>query len=62
MVRPKEFGAGSAKTRSSIGWRIALCDAATGPDQVAFMKKAGMPLTTPGLINYTDVAALKRIR
>src|SRR5262245_42909319 len=34
---------------------------ATGADQVAFMKNAGMPLTIEGRINYTEVVPLKRL-
>ena len=34
---------------------------ATGPDQVHFMKSAGMPLTTEGRITYTEVVERKRL-
>jgi len=34
---------------------------ATAPDQIEFLKKAGMPLTTESLVRYTDVVPLKRI-
>jgi hypothetical protein len=43
------------------GGELRYAMTATGPDQVAFMKGAGMPLTTPGLIAYTEVAFLRRI-
>jgi len=34
---------------------------ATGPEQVAFMKQAGMPLSTDCRISYTDVSAPTRL-
>jgi len=34
---------------------------ATGPAQVEFMKRAGMPLTTKAQIKYVEVAALRRL-
>jgi uncharacterized protein YndB with AHSA1/START domain len=33
---------------------------AIAPDQIEFMKKAGMPLTTPSFVTYTEVVPLKR--
>jgi uncharacterized protein YndB with AHSA1/START domain len=34
---------------------------AIAPDQIDFLKKAGMPLTTESLVTYTDVVALSRL-
>jgi hypothetical protein len=34
---------------------------ATGPEQVKFMKQAGMPLKTEGRITYSEVVAQKRL-
>ncbi|HEX9097145.1 MAG TPA: SRPBCC domain-containing protein [Candidatus Dormibacteraeota bacterium] len=34
---------------------------AIAPDQIDFMKKAGMPLTTPSSITYTEVVPPKRL-
>ena len=34
---------------------------AIAPDQIEFMKKAGMPLTTPSFVTYTEVVPRKRI-
>ncbi|MDB6064626.1 MAG: Aha1 protein [Pedosphaera sp.] len=34
---------------------------ATGPDQVEFMKNAGMPLTTEGRITYSEVVTQRRL-
>jgi uncharacterized protein YndB with AHSA1/START domain len=33
---------------------------AIAPDQIEFLKKAGMPLTTPSFVTYTEVVPLKR--
>lgn len=35
---------------------------ATGPDQVAFMNRAGMPLITEARITYVDVEPARRLR
>jgi uncharacterized protein YndB with AHSA1/START domain len=58
---PEGFTTEVLKLDLQPGGELRYAMTATGPDQVAFMKSAGMPLTTPGLITYTDVAALKRI-
>ena len=34
---------------------------AIAPDQIEFMKKTGMPLTTPSFVTYTEVVPRKRI-
>jgi uncharacterized protein YndB with AHSA1/START domain len=34
---------------------------AIAPDQIEFLKKAGMPVTTPSLVTYTEVVPLKRL-
>jgi len=34
---------------------------AIDPPQVAFMKKAGMPLTTPATIRFTEIVPLQRL-
>ncbi|HYM49213.1 MAG TPA: SRPBCC domain-containing protein [Candidatus Limnocylindrales bacterium] len=34
---------------------------AIAPDQIAFMKKAGMPLTTPSRVTYVEVVPMKRL-
>jgi uncharacterized protein YndB with AHSA1/START domain len=33
---------------------------AVAPDQIDFLKKAGMPLMTPSVVTYTEVVPLKR--
>jgi uncharacterized protein YndB with AHSA1/START domain len=34
---------------------------AIAPEQIDFMKKAGMPLTTESLVTYTEVVPLRRL-
>ena len=34
---------------------------ATGPDQIEFMKNAGMPLTTQARVTYTEVTPMERL-
>ena len=34
---------------------------AIAPEQIDFMKKAGMPLTTPSFVTYTEVVPRKRL-
>jgi uncharacterized protein YndB with AHSA1/START domain len=43
------------------GGELQYAMTATAPAQVAFMKKAGMPLTTEVRITYTDVVAHRRL-
>lgn len=43
------------------GGRLVYAMTATGPQQVAFMKQAGMPLTTEGHVTYTEVVDQKRL-
>ncbi len=44
-----------------LGGELLYAMTATAPDQIEFMKKAGMPLTTESLVRYTDVVPLKRL-
>lgn len=34
---------------------------AIAPEQIEFLKRAGMPLTTPSVVTYTEVLPLKRL-
>jgi len=43
------------------GGELLYAMSATAPDQIEFMNKAGMPLTTESLVTYTEVVALKRL-
>lgn len=40
-------------------WEYAMI--ATAPEQIGFMKKAGMPLTTEQRVTYTEVAPQRRL-
>ena len=44
-----------------LGGELLYAMTATAPEQIEFLKKAGMPLTTESLVRYTDVVPLKRI-
>jgi uncharacterized protein YndB with AHSA1/START domain len=43
------------------GGELLYAMTAIAPDQIEFMKKAGMPLTTDSLVTYTEVVPLKRL-
>jgi uncharacterized protein YndB with AHSA1/START domain len=43
------------------GGEITFAMTATAPEQVAFMKQAGMPVTTETRLIYTEVAAPRRL-
>jgi uncharacterized protein YndB with AHSA1/START domain len=43
------------------GGELLYAMTAIDPPQVAFMKKAGMPLTTEARITFTEVVALRRL-
>ncbi len=45
--------------RPGGAWRYAMT--AVGPEQVAFMKQAGLPLTTETRARYTEVAPMARL-
>ncbi len=44
-----------------LGGELLYAMTATAPDQIEFLKKAGMPLTTESLVTYTEVVPLKRL-
>ena len=44
-----------------LGGALIYAMTATGPDQVEFMKKAGMPLTTESRKTFTELIRSKRI-
>ena len=44
-----------------LGGELLYAMTATAPEQIEFLRKAGMPLTTESLVRYTDVVSLKRI-
>ena len=43
------------------GGELLYAMSAIAPDQIEFIKKAGMPLTTESLVTYTEVLPLKRL-
>ncbi len=43
------------------GGELAYAMTATAPDQIEFMKKAGMPLTTEARLTYTEIVPLRRL-
>jgi uncharacterized protein YndB with AHSA1/START domain len=43
------------------GGELAYAMTATAPEQIEFLKKAGMPLTQQARITYTEVVPLKRL-
>jgi uncharacterized protein YndB with AHSA1/START domain len=44
-----------------LGGELLYAMSATAPEQIEFLKKAGMALTTESLVTYTDVVPLKRL-
>jgi uncharacterized protein YndB with AHSA1/START domain len=43
------------------GGELAYAMSATGPDQIEFMKKAGMPVTTEHRLTFTEVVPPRRL-
>jgi uncharacterized protein YndB with AHSA1/START domain len=43
------------------GGQLAYAMTATAPEQIEFLKKAGMPLTQEARVTYTEVVPLKRL-
>ena len=43
------------------GGELLYAMTAVAPDQIEFLKKAGMPVTTESLVTYTEVVPLKRL-
>jgi len=44
-----------------LGGELLYAMTATAPEQIEFLKKAGMPLTTESLATYTEVEPLRRL-
>jgi uncharacterized protein YndB with AHSA1/START domain len=44
-----------------LGGELLYAMTADAPDQIDFLKKAGMPLTTESLVTYTDVVPPQRL-
>ena len=43
------------------GGELLYAMSAIAPDQIEFIKRAGMPLTTESLVTFTEVLPLKRL-
>ncbi len=44
-----------------LGGELLYAMTAIAPEQIEFLKKAGMPLTTESLVTYTEVEPLRRL-
>jgi uncharacterized protein YndB with AHSA1/START domain len=44
-----------------LGGELFYAMTADAPDQIDFLKKAGMPLTTESLVTYTELVPLQRL-
>jgi uncharacterized protein YndB with AHSA1/START domain len=58
---PEGFAVKVRRLDFRLGGELLYAMSATAPDQIEFMKKAGMPLTTESLVTYTEVVPLKRL-
>ena len=58
---PEGFAVKVRRLDFRLGGELLYAMSATAPDQIDFMRKAGMPLTTESLVTYTEVVPLKRL-
>jgi len=58
---PEGFAAEVHEIDVRVGGTMAYDMVAVAPEMVAFMKKAGMPVSQPCRFTYTDVVAKKRL-
>jgi len=58
---PEGFAVKVRKLDLRPGGEFAYAMTATVPEQIEFLKKAGMPLTTEALVTYTDVVPHGRL-
>ena len=58
---PEGFTATVRKLDLRAGGELLYAMTATGPDQIKFMKSAGMPLTTEARVTYTEVSPMRRL-
>jgi uncharacterized protein YndB with AHSA1/START domain len=58
---PDGFSVTVRKIDLRPGGELHYAMTATAPPQIAFMKKAGMPLTTEAKVTYTEVSPLRRL-
>jgi uncharacterized protein YndB with AHSA1/START domain len=59
---PEGFTVKVRKLELRPGGELVYAMIATGPDQIAFMKQAGMPVETETRIVYDEVAAPRRLK
>ena len=58
---PEGFTVTVHKLDLRAGGELLYAMTATGPDQIKFMKSAGMPLTTEARVTYTEVSPMRRL-
>ena len=58
---PEGFAASVRKLDIRAGGELAYAMTATAPDQIQFVKKAGMPATTEATVKFTEVVPLARL-
>jgi uncharacterized protein YndB with AHSA1/START domain len=58
---PEGFAVKVRRLDVRLGGELLYAMTATAPDQIEFLKKAGMPLTTESVVTYTEVVPLKRL-
>ena len=58
---PEGFTVTVRKLDLRAGGELLYAMTATGPNQIKFMKSAGMPLTTEARVSYTEVSPMRRL-
>jgi uncharacterized protein YndB with AHSA1/START domain len=58
---PEGFTVTVRKLDLQPGGELLYAMTATGPSQIEFMKRAGMPLTTEARLTYTEVSPMQRL-
>ena len=58
---PEGFVVKVHKLELRAGGQLSYAMTATAPDQIEFLKKAGMPLTTEARVTYTEVLPERRL-
>ena len=58
---PEGFAVKVRKLELRPGGELAYAMTATAPEQMEFLKKAGMPLTTEARLTYTEVSPRRRL-
>lgn len=59
---PEGFSVKVLKLELRPGGELVYAMSATGPEQIAFMKQAGMPVTTETRIVYDEIVAPRRLK